>query len=49
MLTRISQKAPILEKEKNCKAHVLIDMTLECKRNLEPALEGLFAKKQKLS
>ena len=42
-------KAPVFVKERVVKAHVLIDMPLERKRNLEKTLDELVSEKQKLS
>ena len=42
-------KAPVFVKEWIVKAHALIDMSLERKRNLEKTLNELVSKKRKIS
>ena len=42
-------KAPVFVKERIVKAHALIDMSLERKRNLEKTLNELVSKEQKIS
>ena len=42
-------KAPVLVKQRIVKAHALIDMSLERKRNLEKTLDELVGNKQKIS
>ena len=41
-------KAPVFVTEQIVKAHALIDMSLERKRNLEKTLNELVSKKQKI-